>query len=128
MFHYYLLFLQIRVRVLEDVTNKIDEQAVELTKALKFIRDTINAPIVDDHSLLIIYDYAYVHAKYVNKNVNMSGFNETEKKLSKKAQADPWGYAMERVAIDSQQKREYTEIKERVGVILRGVSGFELKE
>ena len=89
MFHYYLLFLQIRVRVLEDLTNKTDEQAVELTNTLKFIRDTINAPIVDDHSLLIIYDYAYVHAKYVNKNVNMSGFNETEKKLSKKAQADP---------------------------------------
>ena len=113
---------QIRQRVMEDISNKTPEEASDLPKSEKFIREHLGVGELNNECLLILYNYAFTHLKYLNKKVTL---NELEKKSSKSAQSDPWIYTMARVTVDKQKQRDFTYIKTRFCDLLISGADFQ---
>ena len=113
---------QIRQRVLEDMANKTPDEASDLPKTEKFIREHLGMPELNSDCLRILYNFAYMHLKYLNRKATL---NATEKRSSETAQADPWTYTMNRVTADKQQKRDFTFIKNRFAQLLVSGPAFE---
>jgi hypothetical protein len=108
--------------VFEDISNKTPEEASDLPRTEKFIRDHLGVSELDGSTLHIIYNFGYTHLKYLNQKVTL---NTSEKKASKSAKEDPWSFAMERVMNDRQHKRDFTVIKNRFAELLSSCAGFE---
>jgi len=116
---------QVRLRVFDDLTNKTAEQAVELPRTVKFLRDHLGVTEINDDCLLVLYNFVFTHLKYMNKKVDMETFNQNEKKNAKYAREQPWAYVMERVESDRQSKKDYTVVKERISAFMRAGHVFE---
>eukprot|EP00092_Neocalanus_flemingeri_P102028 GFUD01130477.1.p1 GENE.GFUD01130477.1~~GFUD01130477.1.p1 ORF type:complete len:306 (-),score=91.74 GFUD01130477.1:105-1022(-) len=116
---------QIRLRVFEDLTNKTPEQAVELPKTIKFLRDHLGVTDLSEDCLLVLYHFGYVHRKYLNRKV--APVSDMEKKIAKRAAENPWVLVMERVTVDRETRRDYTTVKERFLGLLNAGHDFEPK-
>ena len=119
------VLLKVRLRVFDDLTNKTAEQAVELPRTVKFLRDHLDVTEINDDCLLVLYNFVFTHLKYMNKKVDMETFNQNEKKNAKYAREQPWAYVMERVESDRQSKKDYTVVKERISAFMRAGHVFE---
>ena len=75
-------------------------------------------PQLSEEVLLIIYNYAYVVYKYVNKEVDTEILTEGEKENVASARANPWAYTMQRVEGDKSLRKKYTFLKERMGRLM----------
>lgn len=62
---------QIRLRVLNDMTNKTAEEIVELLLSVKFLHKALGSEVNDDH-LRILYNFAFIHLKYLNAKIPQS--------------------------------------------------------
>lgn len=107
------------------MSNKTAEAAAELPTTMKFLQDTLGVVEVGKEVLLVLYNYAYVHVKYLNKTVDPDMFNATEKKILKKAKGKPWVYTMERVEGDKNGRKDYKVIKERMKTAMSNGVNFE---
>ena len=67
---------QIRSRVFEDIVNKTPKGASDLPKAEKFIREHLGVPELNDDCKRTLFNFAYVHAKYLNQKAVMNNQNE----------------------------------------------------
>ena len=92
---------------------------------MKFLQDSLGVVEVGKEVLLVLYNYAYVQVKYLNKTVDPEMFNANEKKILKKAKGKPWVYTMERVEGDKNGRKDYKVIKERMKVALSSGVNFE---
>ena len=63
---------QIRQRVMEDMVNKTAEEASDLQKSEKFIREHLGVAELSNEYLRVLYNFAYTHLKYMNKKVVLS--------------------------------------------------------
>ena len=116
---------QIRLRVMEDMCNKTAEEASDLQKSEKFIREHLGVAELNNQYLRILYNFAYTHLKYINKKIPLTSMTQGEKKSAKSARDDPWCYTMERVTTDKANKRDFTVIKTRFAELLQTSPGFE---
>ena len=66
--------------------------------------------------LRILYNFAYIHLRYMNKNSSLN--TNAEKRAAKISKEDPWGCVMARVEGDKQVNRDFTVIKERFATLL----------
>lgn len=98
---------QIRLRFFEDLSNKTAEQAGEMPITMKFLQDTLGVVEIGKESLLVIYNYAYIQVKYLNKTVNPEIFTANENKILKKAKGKPWMYTLERVEGDKNGGKDF---------------------
>ena len=107
---------------MEDISNKAPEEALELAKTSKFIREHLQVSELEDETLLVLYNYAYSHFKYLNQKQVLS---ESQMKMSKMAKDDLWGFVMSRVSSDKNNKRDYMAIKDRFTELVKSSVGFE---
>ena len=97
------------------MANKTDEHASKLPKSEKFIREHLGVSELSEECLKVLFTFAYVHLKYLNKEANL---NTAEKKVAKKVKDDPWGQTMMRVESDRIADRDHSVIKDRFIVLL----------
>ena len=97
---------------MNDMINKSAEDAVQLTSTLKFIRESLKVNELSEYKLKIVYNLAYTHAKYLNKNLIVS--NSTEKSNKERAKSDIWAFVMDRVDADKKVKRIHEDVKEKL--------------
>ena len=116
---------QIRQRVMEDMCNKTAEEASDLPRSEKFIREHIGVAELNNEYLRILYNFAYTHLKYINKKVALSSMTQGEKKIARSARDDQWCYTMERVTSDKANSRDFTVIKTRFAELCLNGPGFE---
>ena len=116
---------QIRQRVMEDMCNKPADEASDMQKSEKFIREHLGVAELSNEYLRILYNFAYTHLKYMNKKVVVSTMTQAEKKSAKSARDDPWSYTMVRVTSDRVNKRDFTVIKTKFADLLLTGPEFE---
>jgi len=108
---------QIRARVFADMVNKTQEEAKDLITSEKFIKEHLGVPELNDDCLLILFNFAFTHLKYLNKKATLTTTNE--KKVADIARKNVWKYVMEeRVDSDREAGRDHTVIKERFAALL----------
>ena len=121
--HINVCLFQIRARVFEDMANKTAEDATDLPKTERFVREHLSVSQLNDDCMRILYNFSYTHLRYLNKKVAL--LSESEKEVAKNAKEDPCKYVMRRVMNDRDCGRDYTVIKERFSALLVSFSGFE---
>jgi len=113
---------QVRARVLEDMANKTPQEATDLPRSEKFIREHLGTSELSNDCLRILYNFSYTHLKYMNKKVKLS---QEDGEVAKVARADPWVYVMQRVFADREAGRDHDIIKGRFAALLEKCNGFE---
>lgn len=111
------------MRIFDDLSNKTPDEASELPRTVKFSRDHLGLSVLGDEHLLVLYNFAYSHLKYLNSRLPMT--SQAEKRNQKLAVADPWAYAMGRVGADRVAKKDHSVIKERFVQLVNSVAAFE---
>ena len=106
----------------EDMANKTPEEASDLPRAEKFIREHLGVSELSNDCLRILYNFAFTHLKYINKKVTLS---QEDAITAKAARADPWVYVMNRVIADRDAVRDHDIIKGRFRALLERCPGFE---
>ena len=102
--------------------NKTPEEASDLPKAEKFIKQHLGVTDLNNDCLRVLYQFAYVHLKYINRKVQL--ISESDMEIVKEAKADPWKFTMDRVHGDRMAGRDHDVIKDRLAALLRK-AGFE---
>ena len=103
------------------MVNKTQDQVSKLPSVEKFIREHLNVIELSEVCLKILYNFAYTHLKYLNKNVVLT---TNERKVLKLAKDDIWSYVMGRVDADRQAGKDHSVVKERF-ISLLSIVSFE---
>jgi len=116
---------QVKLRISEDLSNQTPITSSKLPKTLKFIREHLSVPELSNEILLILYNYAYVALKYINKGIAGTTMSETEKNIQERARKNVWLYVMDRVEQDREAKKEASAIKEKICRMLTAGTQYE---
>ena len=117
--------LQIRLRVFEDMSNKTVEESSDLPITVKFLRESLGLSDLSELLLRILYHFAFVHFKDLNKKLNTGHFRAIEKENQELAQGSPWILVMKRVMNDRAGKKDFSVIKEKLVNLLNSGQSFE---
>jgi len=109
---------QVRLRILQDLTNKTPEQAIELPITVSFLRETLGVVKLSEDCLLIIYNYAYIALKYINKELDITTLTAGEQTSAAGARKNPWEYTMQRVEGEKHHRDKHTRVKQRLEDLL----------
>ena len=84
--HINVSLFQIRARVFKDMANKTAEDATDLPKTERFVREHLSVSQLNDDCMRILYNFSYTHLRYLNKKVAL--LSESEKEVSKNAKGE----------------------------------------